>query len=172
MTLLFVCFPPMLVETFGLGLPQHWKLYVPAMLLSALIMFPILRKAGSSFSEQRLIPGAFAALGLSMGLLSFGFGYLALGALLTVYFLGFSLLESAMPALLARLSGTRGRGRRMGVYSTFQFLGAFCGAVIGGGLLARYGSGAALLFAGAVCVLWGGLVAGVSKRFFPTGEGA
>ena len=172
MTLLFVCFPPMLVETFGLGLPQHWKLYVPAMLLSALIMFPILRKAGSSFSEQRLMPGAFAALGLSMGLLPFGFGYLALGVLLTVYFLGFSLLESAMPALLARLSGSRGRGRRMGVYSTFQFLGAFCGAVIGGSLLARYGSGAALLFAGVVCLLWGGLVAGVSKLFFPTGESA
>jgi MFS family permease len=91
----------------------------------------------------------------AMGLMDTGTGLVGLAVLMTVYFLGFNLLESAMPALLARVSGSRGRGRRMGVYSTFQFLGAFAGGVSGGWLLGGFGSGFALLAAAGVCMVWG-----------------
>jgi MFS family permease len=84
--------------------------------------------------------------------------------LMTVYFLGFNLLEAAMPALLARVSGSRGRGRRMGVYSTFQFLGAFAGGVSGGWLLGGFGSGTALLTAAGICAVWGILLKVVLSR--------
>jgi MFS family permease len=169
MTLLFVTLPPMLVSGFGLELSTHWKLYVPTMFLSVVIMLPILRKVGKSLSEQRLLPWAFVALALSVGLLPFGQQWLMLAGLVTVYFLGFNLLEAAMPALLSRITGSRGRGRRMGLYSTFQFLGAFAGGVTGGWLLARYGSAAALAAAGAVSLAWGIALHLLSKRFFLTG---
>jgi len=68
MTLLFVTLPPMLVADFGLELSVHWKLYVPTMLVSVVIMLPILRKVGSSLSEQRLLPWAFMGLALAVGL--------------------------------------------------------------------------------------------------------
>jgi MFS family permease len=90
---------------------------------------------------------------------------------MTAYFLGFNLLEAAMPSLLARISGSRGRGRRMGVYSTFQFLGAFAGGVIGGGMLGWLGSGIALLGAAAACLLWAVVLKSASKRFFLTRAG-
>jgi predicted MFS family arabinose efflux permease len=169
MTLLFVTLPPMLVTGFGLELSAHWKLYVPTMFLSVVIMLPILRKVGKSLSEQRLLPWAFVALAMSVGLLPFGQQWLVLAGLVTVYFLGFNLLEAAMPALLSRITGSRGRGQRMGLYSTFQFLGAFAGGVTGGGLLARYGSAAALAAAGVVSLAWGIALWLLSKRFFPTG---
>lgn len=169
MTLLFVTLPPMLVDDFGLPLAAHWKLYVPTMFLSVLIMLPVLRRVGASLSEQRLLPWAFVALAGSVGLLPLGGAWPTLAALITVYFLGFNLLEAGMPALLSRLTGSRGRGRRMGLYSTFQFLGAFCGGVVGGSLLGSVGSASALAGAGAVCLGWGVLLRLLSKRFFPTG---
>ena len=73
-----------------------------------------------------------------------------------------------MPALLSRITGSRGRGQRMGIYSTFQFLGAFCGGVSGGWLLARFGSSAALVAAGLVSLGWGLALSLLGKRFFLT----
>jgi len=171
MTLLFVVLPPMLVGKYGFMLAEHWKLYVPTMLCSVLIMFPILRKVGRNLSEHRMLPFAFLPLALSMGLMALDFPVAGLGVLMTVYFLGFNLLGAAMPSLLARVSGSRGRGRRMGVYSTFQFLGAFAGGVIGGGLLGWMGSGFALLAAAGACLAWGIALKAVSKRFFLTRVG-
>ena len=169
MTLLFVVFPPMLVERFGLALHSHWKIYVPTMLLSVLVVFPALRRIGSSLSEHRFLPAAFLALAAAMLLMPFSAPWLALGAVVVLYFLGFNLLEAAMPAVLSRVTGSRGRGRKMGVYSTFQFLGAFLGGVAGGWLLAGFGSEMALIAAGAVCLLWGIVFHRLSKSFFPTG---
>jgi MFS family permease len=169
MTLLFVTLPPMLVYGFGLELATHWKLYVPTMFLSVVIMLPILRKVGAGLSEQRLLPWAFVALALAVGLLPFGDRWLLLAGLVTIYFLGFNLLEAAMPALLSRITGSRGRGQRMGIYSTFQFLGAFCGGVTGGWLLADFGSATALAAAGVVSLAWGITLRLLMKRFFLTG---
>ena len=168
MTLLFVVLPPMLVGKYGFMLAEHWKLYVPTMVCSVLIMFPILRSVGKSLAEHLMLPFAFLALALSMGLMALDMSVAGLGLLITFYFLGFNLLEAAMPSLLARISGSRGRGRRMGVYSTFQFHGAFAAGVTGGGLLGWLGSGDALLAAAAVCLVWGIVLKAVSKRFFLT----
>ena len=172
MTLLFVTLPPMLVGQFGLELPSHWKIYVPTMLLSVIFVFPLLRRIGASASEHRVLPWAFLALAVSLALMPFSSPWLVLGLSVTTYFLGFNLLEAAMPAVLSRVSGSRGRGRRMGLYSSFQFLGAFVGGVSGGWLLAQLGSASALIAAGAACLLWGAVLKLLAKRSFPTGRPA
>jgi MFS family permease len=167
MTLLFVVLPPLLVGSFEFVLTGHWKIYVPTMLVSVLIMFPLLRKIGKSEAEHRLMPWAFFALAASMAVIGWmdpGFGLVGLGVLMTIYFLGFNLLEAAMPALLARVSGSKGRGRRMGVYSTFQFLGAFAGGTLGGWILGGYGSETALQVAAGACVVWGVTLMVVLRR--------
>lgn len=171
MTLLFVVLPLMLVGKHAFLLAEHWKLYVPTMLVSVLIMFPILRRVGKNLAEQTMLPFAFLALGGSMALMVMDLPILGLGLMLMVYFLAFNLLEAAMPSFLARLSGNRGRGRRMGVYSTFQFLGAFAGGVAGGSLLTWTGSAGALLTAATFCLIWGIVLKTVSKRVFLTGAG-
>jgi predicted MFS family arabinose efflux permease len=169
-TLLFVSLPPMLVDQFGFNLAEHWKIYVPAMAGSILLMLPILRKVGSRRSESKMLPWAFIILAAAIGILPWSTSLAALGVLLAVYFLGFNLLEAAMPALLSRITGSRGRGRRLGIYSTFQFLGAFFGGVAGGMLLGHYGSEVALLVAAAVSLAWGGILKWSSSSVFPTGE--
>ena len=170
MTLLFVVLPPMLVGQYAFLLSDHWKMYVPTMVISILIMLPMLRRSGKNLSEHRMLPFAFLALSLSMGLMAFELPVPVLSLLLILYFVGFNLLEAAMPSLLSRISGTRGRGRRMGLYSTFQFLGAFTGGVIGGSLLGWVGSEVALVVAACACLLWGGVLKAASKRYFLTSE--
>ena len=73
-----------------------------------------------------------------------------------------------MPALVARVTGSGGRGRKMGLYSTFQFLGAFVGGAGGGILLATFGGAVALAVAGSICLIWGLLLGRVTERFFLT----
>ncbi len=170
MTLLFVTLPPMLVGDFGFVLTSHWKIYVPAMLGSVILMLPILRRVGANLSERSLLPWAFFVLAIAVGVLPISASLAVLGILLGIYFLGFNLLEAAMPSLLSRITGSRGRGRRLGVYSTFQFLGAFAGGVLGGWMLARFGSQAALVSASGISLLWGIVLKLSSKGVFPTGE--
>jgi len=122
MTLLFVALPPLLVDGFGFSLAQHWKIYVPAMLGSIIFMMPILRRVGASLSEHRMLPWAFVALALAVGILPVSSSLGALGALLALYFLGFNLLEASMPALLSRLTGSRGRGRVQHIPVSRRFL--------------------------------------------------
>lgn len=172
MTLLFVTFPLMLVSRFQLGLQEHWKIYVPTMLLSVVIVFPALRRIGANLSEHRVLPWAFLSLAAALVAIPFSTQWWVLGAVVSLYFLGFNLLEAGMPAVLSRVTGSRGRGRRMGLYSTFQFLGAFIGGVAGGWLLSRFGGSAALVCAGLVCLLWGLVLMRYSSSFFPTGKAA
>jgi MFS family permease len=170
MTLLFVALPPMLVEEFGFSLAEHWKIYVPAMLGSVIFMLPILRRVGASLSEHRMLPWAFLTLAVAVGVLPVSSSLTALGILLAVYFLGFNLLEAAMPSLLSRMTGSRGRGRRLGFYSSFQFLGAFFGGVTGGWLLGSFGSETALIAASSASLLWGIVLKLSSAGVFPTSE--
>jgi MFS family permease len=176
MTLLFVVLPGLLVHRHEFALANHWKLYVPAMIASVLLMLPLLRWMGARKAESAILPWAFGLLGIALISLSQGFSMAWIAMLVVAYFLGFNLLEAAMPALVARVTGGGGRGRKMGLYSTFQFLGAFVGGAGGGILLATFGGAVALAVAGSICLVWGLLLARIlysaryTKRFFLTSE--
>ncbi len=168
MTLLFVVLPGLLVHRHGFALANHWKLYLPTMIASVLLMLPLLRWMGVRKTEHAILPWAFGLLGIALILLSQGFSMAWIAVLVVAYFLGFNLLEAAMPALVARVTGGGGRGRKMGLYSTFQFLGAFVGGAGGGILLATFGGAVALAVAGSICLVWGLALGRVTKRFFLT----
>jgi len=154
MTLLFVVLPGMLVKQFSFELEYHWQLYVPSMLCSALLVFPLLRRISARQQEYEALPLAFLVLGGSLGFMSMGWSVLAMLVFSLGFFLAFNLLEAAMPSMVSQLAGTTGRGRKMGLYTTFQFLGAFAGGLGGGWLLGVSGGVVTLSVAGAFCALW------------------
>jgi len=154
MTLLFVVLPGMLVSKFGFELEYHWWIYVPSMLGSVILVFPLLRRMTARKQEISAMPIAFLALGGALGLMSLSGSLAAMGAFALIFFLAFNLLEAAMPSLVSQLTGSTGRGRKMGLYTTFQFLGAFVGGLGGGWLLGFSGDVVTLSVAGLICVLW------------------
>ncbi len=173
MTACFVAMPMLIVRDANMALDDQWLLYLPVMLLSALVMGGLLRHVQSLAASLRLI--VVCALVLGLALLAFAGGSLTgwlvwLGALL--FFTAFNLLEATLPGLVSRLAPGHMRGAAMGAYATCQFAGAGVGGVAGGAALQHFGiSGlflAAALLAGVwlLLLLWGrGVVlAGVPDR--------
>jgi len=169
MTLLFVVLPGLLLNAYGFALADHWKIYVPAMIVSVVLILPLLRYTGKHGTAGTVLPWSFAALGAALMLLPLGFPMIWLVLLVVIYFLGFNLLEASMPSLLSRLTEGQGRGRKMGLYSTFQFLGAFAGGAGGGVLMAEFGAVKALVVGGAICVVWAGVTLLFAESLFLTG---
>jgi len=154
MTLLFVVLPGMLVSQFGFELEFHWRIYVPSMIGSVVLVFPLLRRIAVRKQEHSAMPLAFLALGVALGLMSLSGSLAAVMLFALVFFLAFNLLEAAMPSMVSQLTGTNGRGQKMGLYTTFQFLGAFLGGLGGGWLLGFSGDVVTLSVAGLFCALW------------------
>lgn len=154
MTLLFVVLPGMLVNQLGFELEYHWRIYVPSMLGSVVLVFPLLRRIAANNRQRNAMPLAFLVLGVALGLMSLGGSLIAIGMFAMVFFLAFNLLEAAMPSAVSELTGSNGRGRKMGLYTTFQFLGAFAGGLGGGWLLGLSGDVVTLSVAGLICALW------------------
>ena len=100
------------------------------------------------------MPLAFLVLGGALGLMSLGQSLAAMMVFALAFFLAFNLLEAAMPSVVSQLSGSAGRGQKMGLYTTFQFLGAFAGGLGGGWLLGYQGDVVTLSVAGLMCTLW------------------
>jgi len=90
---------------------------------------------------------------------SFGFWPFCFG--LWLYFVGFNYLEASLPSLVSKAVYAGGKGTALGVYSSFQFLGAFVGGAGGGLILQYWGASAVFLFCAALLLCWLVLVAGM-----------
>jgi predicted MFS family arabinose efflux permease len=170
MTMLFVALPGLLITNHELILQDHWKLYVPSMLLSVLLVFPLVRWLGQHKKGASVIPFAFGLLGLAMLFLPQSSTLVWMNVFLIAYFFGFNALEALMPSQVAIITLQQSRGRKMGHYSTFQFLGAFAGGVGGGSLLANFGGMKALMLAGGLSLLWCLVLVVFRKGLFPTSQ--
>ena len=146
---------PTYLERMGLDVARHWQVYLPMLFLAFLIMVPAMVAAERRGRVKPMILIAVALLGssaLGMALLGHSLG-LFLAALL-VFFVVFNLLEANLPSLLSRTVYPGGRGTAMGIFSSFQFMGAFCGGSLGGLLMARWGLSGVFILCAAVGLIW------------------
>lgn len=137
----FLVVPGIIEHSLGVDREQHWKVYLPVLLLSLAGMVPlmILAERGGRLRQMFLLAIAlvFAAIAT--------LGYVAASLLLYVglwlFFVGFNYLEATLPSLLSKTVSAGSKGTAMGVYSTCQFMGAFAGGAGGGWLLDHLGEG-------------------------------
>ncbi len=138
MTALFLVLPLFLVHRFEIQLENHWKLYLPVLILSLSVMVPLVIKQEKQKQHFKLMGFAFLLCGMSLLLINWQHQYfLLLGFYLVLYFGLFNFLEAAMPSTVSKIVDEKYRGAAMGAFSTSQFLGAFFGGVLGGYLYSQ-----------------------------------
>ena len=153
MTATFVALPFLLTDSLDLGLTDHWKMYVGALLVSLIVTIPMI------LSDHHQGRGHLIGLAVAMVITAqlvltfFGFSVVTVFLALVLYFGGFNFLEAGLPARLSVLADDEVRGASLGVFSSAQFLGAFVGGLIGGSFLSQ-GRPAHVFF---VCALMGGI---------------
>jgi len=151
---MFVVVPPMVVAA-GLSLSEHWKLYLPVVLASFVLMLPAVLYADRRNRPKPVLLGSIALLCATEALLGFTTTAVApLAALMLAFFVAFNVLEALLPSLVSRLAPAGTRGVAIGVYNTTQTLGVFFGGLIGGWVAERYGAAAVFTTCAVLCGVW------------------
>jgi MFS family permease len=153
-TALWVVVPPALV-TAGLSGGEHWKIYLPAVLLSFAVMVPAIIAAERKGKVRPIYAGAVALLVIvQAGLALFGGGVWMTGIWLLLFFVAFNILEALQPSLISRMAPPAAKGAALGIYNTTQSLGLFLGGVLGGWLVKHHGPSAVHLVCAAIGIIW------------------
>ena len=154
---MWVAIPAFLVQA-GLASDDHWRIYLPAVLGSFVLMggllFPLERRgflrAAFLASIALIALVQVVLLWVSSGAPSIA----ALAWLLFAFFCGFNVLEATQPSLVSRIAPTASRGAAMGVYNTLQSLGFFVGGWLGGQLVKNHGTQGLFLSCAGLMALW------------------
>src|SRR3989441_607030 len=159
---MFVVVPPLVVDA-GLELPEHWKLYLPVVLVSfALMVPPVLYADRRNRPKPVLLGGVALLLAVEAGLAATKAGNLAaLAALMLAFFIAFNLLEAMLPSLVSRLAPSRGRGVAIGVVKTTHNPGVFFGGLLGGWIGRGFGAAGVVWALAALGALWLAVAAGM-----------
>lgn len=152
---LFVVIPLVLVEVGGLSSDQHWKIYLPVMVISFFAVIPAIIVAEKYGKMKPVFCGAVALLASATLLMAVFIGNLA-GVVITLFmfFLAFNLLEATLPSLISKIAPAGSKGTAIGVYNSFQFLGLFLGGAFGGFLAQHVNRSAVFVFATGLALAW------------------
>jgi len=154
-TALFVAVPFALRDVAGLVAAEHWKVYMPVILISLLGTVPLIM-----MSERQGDPRKSLIIGiciLLVGQLLLGCQHgstLAISFALVVFFAGFNFLEARLPALLSQLATPERRGAALGIFASSQFMGAFVGGTMGGWLRGSWGLEGVFAVTASLAAVW------------------
>ena len=154
-TAMWILVPSALVSSGALPLAEHWKVYLPAVLLSFVVMVPAII-AAEKHGRMKMV---FAAAVVLLFIVQVGFGFFASGVYalffwLFLFFIAFNVLEATQPSLISRIAPPHAKGAALGVYNTTQSLGLFLGGSLGGLLVAVSGPQAVWLVCAALALIW------------------
>ncbi|WP_298930965.1 MFS transporter [uncultured Ramlibacter sp.] len=153
---MWVAVPALLVQA-GLDKADHWKVYLPGVLASFLVMgltvFPLERR-GYLRAVFLVAIGLVALVQLGLLLVAPQPGVVALALLLFVFFCGFNVLEATQPSIASRVAPPHARGAALGVYNTLQSLGFFAGGAVGGWLAKNVGMQGLFAACAGLMFLW------------------
>lgn len=154
-TTMWVMVPAALVSKGGLALAEHWKVYLPAVLLSFVVMVPAIIVAERHNRFKQIFNTAVALLVVvQFGLYAWADGLMSIALWLTLFFVAFNILEATQPSWISRIAPPASKGTALGVYNTLQSFGLFLGGVLGGWLGQHFGNGGVALACAVLALLW------------------
>ncbi|NMM26328.1 MAG: MFS transporter [Glaciimonas sp.] len=163
---MFVVVPPALVKYAGLPVAEHWKIYLPVVLASFVVMLPPIFIGEKKGKMKHVFVGAIALLlCVQLGMWQFLTEPMALIGLLFAFFVAFNIMEASLPSLVSRIAPPAAKGAALGVYNTLQALGLFCGGAVGGWLKQVAGPNSVFLLGAVLTVGW--LIIAVNMQNLP-----
>ena len=151
----WVVLPLQFQERFAIPSADHWKIYLPVMLLGFFAMAPFIIIAETKRKMKGIFVGAVGVMVIAeLMLYANNASFWGLMLSLLIFFTAFNLLEASLPSLVAKISPADAKGTAMGVYSTSQFLGVFVGGSIGGALHEHFGMSEVFLFGVVIAIAW------------------
>ncbi|HZU89753.1 MAG TPA: MFS transporter [Stellaceae bacterium] len=155
LTASFLAVPALLVGALHLAAPADWKLYLPVLAASVVLMAPVVLLAEKSARMKEIFLLTIAVLAGSLLMLALG-GTSAgvVVAALVLFFAAFNTMEAVLPSLITKTAPAGAKGTATGIYSSAQFLGIFFGGAVGGWASAAGGAGAVFGFTLAVALAW------------------
>ena len=130
--------PALLVQA-GLPRADHWQVYLPALVVSVLVLGGVLFRLERKGYIKHVMLFCIALLAIvQLGLVWAAHSHVGLwplGMLLFGFFLAFNALEASQPSITSKLAPAAQRGAALGVFNTAQSLGFFTGGAAGGWLL-------------------------------------
>lgn len=155
MTANFTIIPRVLRDELGMESINHWKIYLPVLLISFILSVPQIIIAEKYRKMKPLFIIAIITIACSqiiLGLWHYNF-YLMIFSLL-IFFIGFNFLEAILPSLVAKYTKSNTKGTAMGLFSTAQFAGIFTGGMLGGWIATQFGENSVLLLGAILCIVW------------------
>jgi MFS family permease len=168
---MFVVLPAWLVERADLPLADHWKIYLPVVTASFVLMVPPIAW-GERAGRLRAVTLASIALILvaQLGYAAQPVGVVPFAVLLLVFFAAFNVLEATVPSMVSRLAPPDVKGTALGMYNTVQALGLFAGGALGGWVSSRLGDVAVFVLCAGVMAVWFGVAKGARRWPQPGGR--
>ena len=152
---IFVVVPLALVHEGGLPLAEHWKVYLPVVGGSFILMLPAIFWGERKGRVKPVFLGSIVVmLAVQAASLLWLRSLAGIGMILLGFFVAFNVLEAMLPSLVSRIAPASARGTAIGVYNTTQALGLFAGGAAGCWLMQHYGESSVFVFGLALVALW------------------
>jgi MFS family permease len=170
---MFVVLPAWLVERAQLPLAEHWKVYLPVVAASFLLMVPPIAWGERAGRLRAVVLGSIALiLASQLGYAAQPVGIWTFALLLLVFFAAFNVLEATVPSMVSRLAPPDVKGTALGLYNTVQALGLFAGGALGGWVSSAFGSVAVFVLCAGVMAVWFVVAMGARRWPQPGGRAA
>lgn len=157
MVALFVAIPPRLQEA-GLPLVEHSWVYLGVLFASFACMIPMIIIAEKYQRMKSVVICGSLLMALALMLMLGANALWSWVALLWLYFWGFNLMEASLPSWLSKAAPAGSKGSAMGIYSSFQFLGAFLGGSAGAWIVTEFGLQVLFVVLGALMLIWAAIL--------------
>ncbi|MVW80346.1 MFS transporter [Bordetella sp. 02P26C-1] len=152
---LFVVVPTLLAQSGGLSTESLWKVYLPIILVSFVLMVPVIFVAERHRAHRGALRGAVAGLVMVCALLPLAsLSFYPLAVVMTAFFVMFNVLEALQPSLVSRVAPAQYKGLALGFYNTAQAAGLFCGGALGGWLASSMSANAVFIGAALLSAVW------------------
>ncbi len=158
LTASFLVVPAVIEGAMQVARAEHWKVYLPVLVVSLIAMYPLLRLSERGGKPILALRIGVVLMPAALMVLFQGTDFYLLGLALIGFFAAVNYLEAALPSLVSKAVFSHGKGTALGIYATCQFLGAFVGGTTGGIIFAQAGLAGLLWLVLGAAVLWLALI--------------